>query len=177
MTPRLKSSKTWTSLPKEYLTKIQEVFTAGFKAQAKRGQFLADGRIYATELLVRIGYLENGHLAQANFEISLEYNPQKDNVLDLTYLAIDAAASLMEGHFEGGDPANYPQQWQAEKLDKHEIFYRYSSTNTQLENQADQLLGKSQDHLVQGDTDDDDETLDYAKGILGLDVPPRGKKH
>src|SRR5882672_4312625 len=99
MTPRLPNSTKWTPLPPELVTQIQSVFEEAFEAQKTKGAFTAEGRIYASEILLRVGFLEQGRLAQANFEVSLDFNPKKQNALEYIHLAIDCAASMMETFF------------------------------------------------------------------------------
>jgi hypothetical protein len=70
--PRLSSSTKWTEVPEEFLAKVRKVFTDQFKAQATLGEFIVDGQIYPEEVLLRVGYVENGRLKQVNFEASMD---------------------------------------------------------------------------------------------------------
>src|SRR5687767_3500911 len=99
MTPRLPTSKKWTALPAELCTQIRDVFAESFAEPAARGQILVEGRIYPEELLLRVGYLEKGRLRQSNFEISLDFDANKQNALEHIHFAIDCAASMMQEFF------------------------------------------------------------------------------
>lgn len=164
MIPRLKSSHKWTSLPPELCTQISDVFSETFASEAKIGKFVVEGRIYGQELLVRVGYLENGRLRQVNFEVSIDFNANKQNALELIHFAIDCAASFLQEYFAAeGEIEQFPRTWKAFTIDKKDVFIQVTTVNTHLEAEADRLLGKSADDLVQGDDEtdlilDDDET-------------------
>src|ERR1700677_1818331 len=100
MIPRLKSSVKWTDLPKELCAQIREVFEENFTAAAKNGRFVVSGRIYPHELCFRAGYLENGRLRQANFEVSLDFNAAKQNAFEQIQVCVDCAASMFEQYLE-----------------------------------------------------------------------------
>jgi hypothetical protein len=70
--PRLSSSTKWTEVPEEFLAKVRSVFLNQFTAQSALGEFIADGQIYPDEVLLRVGYVENGRLKQINFEASMD---------------------------------------------------------------------------------------------------------
>lgn len=91
MEPRLDSSKKWTALPEEYSDKILEVLNENFKQQSEIGKFYVEGRIYQEEILIRLGYLANGRLVQANAEASCAYDFKKDKVQAIVEASIDAA--------------------------------------------------------------------------------------
>lgn len=69
---RLASSTKWTEVPEDFLAKVRTVFTNQFKAETELGEFIADGHIYPQEIILRVGYLENGRLKQVNFEASMD---------------------------------------------------------------------------------------------------------
>ncbi|MEZ4872582.1 MAG: hypothetical protein R2827_10180 [Bdellovibrionales bacterium] len=153
MEPRLKGSKKWTELPDELQTQIIEALEETFPSQKKIGRFLCEGRIYKTEVLIQLGYLENGRLAQANAEVSIEYNFKKENVQHIIGMAVDAAGSLLDNYFKDPDEdllgSGKASMWRANRC-----FFRFSTENSELEAEADKLLGmESDDGLVRGDTD------------------------
>lgn len=73
--PRLSSSTKWTEVPEEFLAKVRTVFKNQFKKQATEGEFIADGQVYPEEVLLRVGFVENGRLKQVNFEASMDIRP------------------------------------------------------------------------------------------------------
>ena len=132
LTPRLKTSTTWSNLPSEFSSKIKTIFENQFKVEAGYGEFLVDGRIYPDEVVIRIGFLEKGRLKQINFEASIDL-PKVDiddeelaedgqssgaafriendepvltsqsRTMNRIYVCIDALGSSLEEYFEEGD--------------------------------------------------------------------------
>ena len=79
--PRLESSFDWTSLPIEYCQKVRDSLAESFSEQSAGStqknphlEYIAEGRIYQKEILLRLGFKEPGRLVQNNFEISVEIN-------------------------------------------------------------------------------------------------------
>lgn len=167
MTPRLPNSKKWTPLPPELVTQICSVFEEAFEAQKTKGTFSAEGRIYTNEILLRVGFLEQGRLAQANFEVSLDFNPKKQNALEYIHLAIDCAASMMETFFAEEEAfTDMPTAWRAIDLEGKKVFIQVSTANAKLEKEADKLLGEIEGALVEGSDIDEDRIV--VKSMLGL---------
>lgn len=169
MEPRLKSSTKWTSLPGEILKQIREVFSQAFPDASRIGRFLIEGRIYKEELLVRVGYNEHGRLKQHNFEVSIEYKVDKDNMLKLVHLGIDVCASLMSELFKEDDDSEFPRIWTEFEVENRKLFVQYSGINSELEKQADELLGKDNSDLIIGEDEEElEEEKEGLKRILGL---------
>lgn len=169
MEPRLSSSKKWTSLPKEVLKQIQQVFTKSFADQAIHGQFHAEGRLYKEELLMRLGYSPKDRLKQNNIEISIAYRKGKDDVVQLMYLAVDVAATMLDELFKAGSDQDFPKIWTNYEIEGREVHLQYTVANSKLEAEADRLLGVQKDELVEGEdlTEEIDE-IDALKHKLGL---------
>ena len=169
MEPRLSTSKKWTPVPEDYKNQVLNVLKTSFVDETKRGEWVFEGRIYAEELLLRVGFLENGRLKQLNFEISIQFKAGKDNVHDLLGLAVDVGASLLEDAFKSEDDADFPKIWQEFVVERRPIYIQYSAVNTKLEEEADRLLGLNQDGLVRQSTDEDAaELIKSLKEKLGL---------
>lgn len=156
MEPRLNTSKKWTSLPEEFLQQLRKSLKASFVEQSKEGRFIAEGRIYPSEILLQLGYLEDGRLKQVNFTTSLEYESSKDKVMDLLNLAIDCTASLLQSYFE--DPENEPphNKWTEINVENKQVFFMHTTQNTELERAADDLLGENSEGLVKDDFSKED---------------------
>ncbi|HMN68355.1 MAG TPA: hypothetical protein PKC28_07430 [Bdellovibrionales bacterium] len=168
MEPRLSSSRKWSPLPKEFLSQVRGVFQENFKAQIGKGKVLVDGRIYPEELLILVGYKGANALKQSNFEVSIAYKKDKDNVLKLLHLAVDAGASLFEQIFTAQDDGDFPRLWQEVDFEGRKIFIQYSTVNSELEAEADKWLGRaSGGDVAQGDWDDDVDP-ETIKAQLGL---------
>lgn len=173
MTPRLESSKKWTPLPTELAGQIVSALKDNFKELAKTGEFIAEGQIFPSETLMRLGYLEGGRLIQINAEVSCQYDFEKDNITKILHLCIDCAASLLASYFDNPEQ-EIPREWKPQKFEKRDVFIQFSTINTNLEQQADKLLGDIQSELVQGD--DSKEETDAIKSMLGVDTDEDKKK-
>lgn len=170
MQPRLSSSRQWTALPKELITQVNSIFRQNFKEAIGAGKIEVDGRIYPGEILLLIGYRAPKGLKQSNFEISMTYKREKDNVLKLLHLAVDAAASLFEQFFAAENDHDFPRIWESVQFEGRELFIQYTTTNTELESEADKLLGlKGDERLAEGDWDPDEESAEKIKARLGVD--------
>ncbi|MBX3040247.1 MAG: hypothetical protein KF789_05995 [Bdellovibrionaceae bacterium] len=154
MQPRLKSSQKWTELPKEYVDQIRTAFMENFGTQIGEGKLLIEGRIYPQEILLRVGYLEAGRLAQTNFEVSMDYKPEE--AVERIHNCIDAAASMMMEYFEEDGEVDFPYVWKPFPFQKKTIYLQFSTENSELEAEADRLLGSSVDDLVHEETEDED---------------------
>ena len=82
MNPRLKTSKKWTDFPDEYLKQIEDVFTQNFKAKLGKATLIVQGRIYPSEIMLRVGLRQPKELKQVNFEVSVNYEPKKKDALE-----------------------------------------------------------------------------------------------
>ncbi len=171
MQPRLKVSKKWTAIPKELATQIKQVFKQSFQAQMGGGSVYADGRIYPSEILMRVGFKPaGGGLKQFNWDISIEYKRDKDNVMKLLTMAVDVAGSLFEQFFEAENDHDFPRIWAEVDFEGKKLFVQYHTENTELETEANKLLGlePGEEMLAEGEWEDD-VTPETIKAQLGID--------
>lgn len=167
MNPRLKTSKKWTAFPKEYLSQIEEVFSQGFKEKLQGGNLIVEGRIYTEEIVLRVGFLEKGRLKQANFEVSCLLNPKVKDAVERIYDCIDAAASMMAEYFESEGEAEFPFVWKEYQFNDRPVFLQFSTVNSNLESEADKLLGVAAEDLVVEEVPEDaEDALDRAEEVL-----------
>jgi hypothetical protein len=171
MEPRLSTSRKWTPLPEELVKQIRSVFKQNFKEQIGSGTIEAHGKIYPEEILIGVGIKQTGSLRHNNWEISIAYKQSKDNVLKLLHTAIDAAASLFEQFFAAEDDADFPRKWEEVDFEGRKIFVQYTTANSELESEADKLLGiASKSKLAQGDWDEEEDIdPEDIKKKLGVD--------
>ncbi len=170
MTPRLSSSTKWTPFPAEYVNQIKEVFSENFKTQLAGGRLIIEGRIYPQEILLRVGYLENGRLLQANFETSIDYEQKNEDILERIYNSLDVTASMMDEYFEVENATeNFPRIWQDCKFKGQKLYIQYTTVNSDLEAQADLLLGAEALALLNEETP---ENLPLAALIPESDASP-----
>ena len=149
MKPRLKTSSKWTAFPAELTLQIAEIFKQNFGPQLPKAQFIVEGQIYPREILLRVGYVEKGRLVQNNFEVSLEYATDKgENAINAIHLCVDAAGSMVQEFLDNStseEEVELPRIWTEYPFQEKKIFLQYSTVNTNLEAQADALLGESSD--------------------------------
>ena len=162
MDPRLKTSTKWTAYPEELLQQIQDVVHGFFEDyDLGNGRFVINGAIYPEEILLRIGVNEPGRLQQDNFEASLEYDSKNEKALDLIHVMADFLGETWIQFLEDEpEPESLPRPWQENNFQGKKIFLRYTTVNTELERQADELLNESDKRLVYGD----DQLPDDAEG-------------
>lgn len=163
LVPRLATSTKSTDVPQEFLSKVRGVFEKQFDVEADLGEFLADGRIFPDEVVLRIGYLEKGRLKQINFEASMDIKKPRladaaaaeeseTGTMDRLYTLIDVLGSLMEEYFDADqneEEMDLPLHWKAYEFEGETVYLQHSTVNTRLEEEADRLLGLLADELVQ----------------------------
>lgn len=177
--PRLKSSTKWTEFPKEYVDQVRTAFLENFAAQIGEGKLVIEGRIYPQEILLRVGLLEKGRIVQTNFEVSMDHSAANQDTVERIHNCIDAAASMMLEYFEEDGEVDFPYSWKAFPFQSKTLYLQFSTENSELEAEADRLLGASMDDLVKEEIDNEDalaraeidEELsggqELAKDILG----------
>jgi len=160
MTPRIETKSPWTPFPTELQDLICEVFTERYADEydLEGYHFIAQGRIYATEILLRVGLNNPNQLKQHNFELSVIYDKETEKALEV----IQGSLSVLEPSFEelleeDFADEDYDRYWSPIKGAKAMAHLRYSTINTELEEEADRLLSEYEKKLVYGDTDYEDE--------------------
>ncbi len=155
MKPRKKDSKKWSQLPPELTKQIQAVFDENFKTQLGGKVLKVEGRIYPAEVLMRVGVNQKGELRFHNFEVSVDHDSKKQNTVAQIQLAVDAIASLMMDYFENDEDYEMPYLWQEYPFENQKVWLQYSSTNSDLEKEADRLLGLEDENSLLKETEDD----------------------
>ena len=165
MEPRLKSSTKWSPYPEELCEQAIAVLSERFMEEydLEKAEFVVEGRIYKSEILGRFGLKKEGQLKQHNFEISLEYNNEKDKALELIQGSMDIVEHLWTELLED-DLEDYElsKEWQTMPYEKKMYFYKYSTINTGLEEEADRLLAEYEKKLVY-QTENHDEWADLPE--------------
>ncbi len=157
MNPRLKKSTKWTAFPKDFSQQIHDIFSKNFKQQLENHKLIVEGRIYPEEILLRVGFLQQGRLTQINFEISMDYSKKNQDAIDRIHNCIDAVATLMSDYFQD-EEIEYPRVWQEYDFDQQKIYFQFTTVNSDLEAQADALLGSAVDDLVKIEQEEDEPT-------------------
>lgn len=159
MDARKSSSKKWTPFPEEYLGQITNVFKEAFGHELGQSKLVVEGRIFPEEICLRVGFREPQTLRQNNFEISADFDPAYENAIEKIYSCIDGAASLLASYFEGEAREKLPVDWKPFKFEKQVLYFQFSTVNTDLENEADRLLGLTSVSLYNDEEGEDPEVL------------------
>ncbi|WII71107.1 hypothetical protein QJS83_11610 [Bdellovibrio sp. 22V] len=172
MNPRLKSSKKWTAFPKEYSEQIQAVFRENFSQYLENAELLIEGRIYTEEIVLRVGHHEEGRLAQANFEVSMNYSQSEQDAVSRIHNCVDAAASMMMEYFEKEGEVDFPYVWKEYPFQGKKLYLQFTTENSSLEAEANKLLGLEDDTLLHEEDESDEDALSRAEQSEELS-PPR----
>lgn len=149
MEPRLKTSIKWSPFPEELLKQIEEVFKQSFEDYDLGGEFIAEGAIYPEELLLRVGLTKNNQLRQRNLEASVQYNAEEEKPLEKIHMLVDFLGQVWESYLEDEpEDEEMSLQWVEERFKKDSVFLKYSTVNSNLEKQADQLLEMFEKKLI-----------------------------
>lgn len=149
MNPRTKTISKWTELPPELKKQISTIFEQNFKEQiGEKGEIHTNGRIYPAEILLSVGIHKKGELRFHNFEVSIDHKNDKEKIVELIYLAVDAIASLMVEYFENDEDIELPYTWLQYPFGTEKVWLQFSTVNPTLEAEADRLLGLATDEAT-----------------------------
>lgn len=193
MTPRLKTSKKWTALPKELSEQIAHAFQKQFSTESQAGAFKVEGRIYPEEIMLRVGYLLNGRLRQTNLEVSVDILP-KAEIIPQIHLCVDALGALFADYFEAKSTSQSPSEeetsedlsllldlppvWKEFPFQERKIFLQHTTINSDLEAEADRLLGMDATALLNeeaGEEEEPAETEGAEEGEESEEIDPGPK--
>jgi hypothetical protein len=161
MNPRKKESKKWTKLPLDFSNQIKTVFEQNFKPHLEGKKLTVEGRIYPSEIVLRIGINQKGELRYHNFEVSLNHSKDKQDAISQIHIGVDAIASLMVDYFDQEEEHEMPLVWQEYPFEKQTIWLQYTSENSDLEAEANRLLGLAEDEALLTD----EEKVEFADEI------------
>ena len=168
MTPRQPTSlaKNRTKLPPDSVNLIRETFQEDFATFLEGKEAIVDGEIYLGEILMQVGFREKGAIRQHNFECSLNFDRQKQNPMDLIYLAVDAISTMWEQYIAADGDIEFPPAWTEFEIDNTALWLKTSSENSELEAQANALLG---DEFIKELETIDEQTVDDLFAQLRAD--------
>jgi len=152
--PRLKESTQWTPLPNELMGQIQEIFSEKYADEydLKDFQFICEGQIYKSEVLVRVGLNSSKQLKQHNFDLSLVLDKKNTDALGTLRKGLNYFDSpftdLLEEDFEDHE---LPRAWTPVEKGNFKAHLKYSTENTVLEKKANEILDEYDKKLVYGE--------------------------
>lgn len=142
MNPRTKTESKWTELPPDLKKQISTIFQQNFEKQiGATGEIRTDGRIYPKEIVLSVGIHKKGELRFHNFEVSIDHKNDKEKIVELIYLSVDAIASLMTEYFENDEDIELPYTWMQYPFQDQKVWLQFSTVNPDLEAEANKLLG------------------------------------
>ena len=156
MHPRKKDSKKWSAIPAEFSDQIRTVFEQNFKNHLDGKTIKVQGRIYPTEIVLRVGLHTTGELRHRNFEVSLDHSSVQQNTIQKIHLAVDAIGSLMIDYFEADEAIDLPYVWREVPFEKELVWFQFTTENPDLEEEANKLLGVTSDSLINEDETDEE---------------------
>ncbi len=142
MYPRLRSSilKRSQPFPADLTKLIKETVDETFHDYLNGNKSLVEGKIFNDEIWLRIGFRKSGELTQRNFEGSINKTDQT-NTTNSIHKMLDFLSTLVEEHFSSTEEVEYPKTWTSYSFENTEVFFQQTSENSELEQEANRLLG------------------------------------
>ncbi len=164
ITPKNKRNTAYTPLPTELLTAIKNNFKEDFEKHGNKGSFFTFGRVYQGEIILRIGYVKKNSLMQINFDTSIQTINSKLSVIESLESLVFSTKELFIDYFKNNNLEHFSYHWNLIN-EKSNVFYKFHSTNTELELQANILLGEektpsSKENLIIGDLSSDSDEIE-----------------
>lgn len=172
LSPRNEENKSFSLLPPELLETILEIFKDTFQEESTKGDFFCLGQVHQGEILLRLGYVEKGSIKQVNFDTSIDVEPNEPHVTDLLDELIVGTKELFINYFKNKNLEDFSYYWNPLETSKnHAIFYKYDATNTQLEAEANKLLGEENldSSLIHGDMEESEEIEKIIESLNSKD--------
>jgi hypothetical protein len=164
-----------SSLPKEFLRTVAELFTEQFKKKLEGATFLVFGDLHGDEVVLCVSLSHPKSLRAASMHISSDMpkdvaeNPEK--VTEKLKGMVDVAASWFGQCFESGngldavlaEMTDLDPAWQEVEWEGGNLFVKLNRDNYVLEKAANDFLKKS------GFEADDEDIEDELEELLGDD--------
>ena len=177
---RKRHEKAPTSLPKDFLHSVGDLFKKQFKANLTGESFLTYGALFPDEVIFAISLTHPKSLRSASLHVSADLGQEDaekpEKVTERLQQMVDVAASWFAQCFQAGkgleavlgemddmDPA-----WQEIDWEGKQLFVKLNRVNYALEHAADDLLRKA------GFDPEDDEDEDVDLGDLDDEFGSRG---
>jgi hypothetical protein len=143
MEPRRSESinKKYSTIPSEISAQIVTAVEGDILEQGSDDTVQVQGFIYPKEIIFSLGWRKSGEIKQVNFEASIDFvAKEKAKAFEYITLLAQAASSMFAEYMGNSGDIELPQEWTPFQLDKYEIHLRCTSTNYDLEAEADRLL-------------------------------------
>jgi hypothetical protein len=174
---RKRQQKKPTTLPKDFLRTVSDLFQKQFKKNLAGSTFLVYGDLYGDEAVLGVSLSHPKSLGAASLHVSADLpknvseNPEK--VTAKLQSMVDVAASWFSQCFQAGngletvlgEMKDADTSWQELDWEGAQLFVKLNRTNYTLEKAADEFLKKKgfdlegEDPLDELDEDDETEPL------------------
>jgi hypothetical protein len=158
-----------TTLPKDFLRSVSELFSKQFKSKVEGATFLVYGDLYGDEAVLCVSLSHPKSLRAASFHLSSELpkgvaeNPEK--VTERLKSMVDVAASWFSQCFQSGtgldavlaEMADSDPNWQEFEWEGNQLFVKLNRDNYALESAASNFLKKAGFEDDGGDVLENDE--------------------
>ena len=167
---RKRHVKAPTSLPKDFLHSVSELFKKQFKGKLTGEAFLTYGALYPNEVVFAISLTHPKSLRSASLHVSAdlteEVGEKPEKVTEQLQHMVDVAASWFAQCFEAGkgleavlgEMEDMDTAWQDVSWEGKPLFVKLNRVNYALEHAANDLLRKA------GFDPEDDEDEDVDLG-------------
>ena len=176
---RKQQKKAPTSLPKDFLNSVAELFKKQFKAKVKGATFLVYGDLFADEVVLCVSLNHPKSLKAASMHLSsdlaADIAEKPEKVTERLKSMVDVAASWFSQCLEEGEGLegvltqleDMDPKWQELEWEETQLFVKLNKDNYALERAADDFLRKAG---FEGDEDEEAEAeLDELLNELGDD--------
>lgn len=154
--PRNPESKKSIHMPADFDKEISSLFISEFKENLAENQSLSlKNLLYETEIICSLNLKTTKQLKQQVFEVSIDYTPleevnqasteqediseQSNKIQHLLSFAVDYLSLCLDTFLkENKTPSS---QWTKVDFQKQVLFIRHHTSNLDLEEQANKLLG------------------------------------
>lgn len=171
---RKRHTKQPTSLPKDFLHTVGELFKKQFKNDLTGESFLVYGALHADEVVLAISLTHPKSLRSASMHVSADLKPEAaekpEKVTEQLKVMVDVAASWFAQCFQAGkgldavleEMGDMDPAWQEFEWEGTTLWVKLNRDNYALEHAADDILRKA------GFDPEDDEDEELEK-ILNED--------
>lgn len=149
MEPRKDESKAkkFEGLPRDFCQLAEVTFLENFTTALKGKSLKLSGRIYPSEIIVRLSLGKPKEVRADNINVSVDHDKEKNDAMDQIHLAVDILATSLQEFLDKEDEEGLekPKEWHAFQVENQEVFIMFDSLNDELEAKADELLGEDFD--------------------------------
>tara|TARA_B100001248_G_scaffold262141_1_gene256308 strand:- start:1534 stop:2031 length:498 start_codon:yes stop_codon:yes gene_type:complete len=140
------SGKKFEVIPPDFCALTEKTILETFAALLRNHSVKISGRIYPEEIVVRLSIFEGDSIRPENISVSLDHDMEKENAMEQIHLGIDVIASALQESM-GEEDMEKPLDWHAFEVEGQDVFIMFDRIHDDLEKQADELLGDSEENI------------------------------